>query len=102
MSFLEDNIIPFPFCQKVNKEEVNPVIKQKSWKRRVNVNSFHYFGIIIVFAVLKVLSALKVIPLKANWEDYEEQEGKRIKYIPRMKKFEIWFHVNIVIFWSHI
>ena len=59
LSFIEDNFFPIPACcgQKLFKKKphlANSII-QKSWKRRVDVNVFWYFGLILCLAILNIL-----------------------------------------------
>ena len=53
-SYLEDNFLPFPFFRKTENEKVSPQIKQKSWKRRTDLNTFGYFGLLIALTALNV------------------------------------------------
>ena len=53
-SYLEDNFLPFPFFRKTENEKVSPQIKQKSWKRRTDLNTLGYFGLLIALTALNV------------------------------------------------
>ena len=60
LSFLQDNFLPIPYP--MNSE--NPVSLtsiQKSWKRRVNVNTVYYFGIIICFSIMNFVLKTDVL-----------------------------------------
>ena len=53
LSFIEDSHFPIPFLQKV-KEDVSVEVKQKSWRRRVDINVAFYFSCLLVFAILNI------------------------------------------------
>ena len=55
LSFWEDNFFPWPFCGKKVKNDTDPDAKQKSWTRRVNVNTTFYFGTLTVLTLLNIL-----------------------------------------------
>ena len=59
LSFIEDNFFPIPACcgGKLFKKKPHlaNIIIQKSWKRRVDVNVFWYFGLILCLAILNIL-----------------------------------------------
>ena len=52
LSFLEDNIFPFPFCRKSqnSREGIDLASNQRSWRRRVTFNTLYYFGFLIVLS----------------------------------------------------
>ena len=53
LSFIEDTIFPFPFCQKV--DEGNSVnVEKMSWKRRVDVNMAFYVILLMVLMALNI------------------------------------------------
>ena len=60
LSFIQDNFFPMPHNEKI-LEKCDPRIKQKSWKRRVDVNTLFYFVVLIVFAVLNILYKTDII-----------------------------------------
>ena len=68
LSFIEDNFIPIPCIQNVKNENINIIdVKQRSWKRRVNINAFYYFGILSIFAICNILIKLNIfLPPKEN------------------------------------
>ena len=73
LSFLQDNLLPIPYP--MNSE--NPVSLtsiQRSWKRRVNVNTVYYFGIIICFSTMNFVLKTNVLnnlfdehPIELKW-----------------------------------
>ena len=73
LSFLQDNFLPIPYP--MNSE--NPVSLtsiQRSWKRRVNVNTVYYFGIIICFSIMNFVLKTDVLknlfdehPIELKW-----------------------------------
>ena len=58
LSFLEDNFFPFPFCRKSqnSREGIDSASNQRSWRRRVTVNTLYYFGFLIVLSGMSQLS----------------------------------------------
>ena len=57
---MEDNFFPLAFCRNNNKAngEVDAIAVQKSWARRVNVNSSYYFGTLILLTLLNIMYAV--------------------------------------------
>ena len=59
LSFIEDNFFPITACcgQKLFKKKthLSKNIIQNSWKRRVDINIFWYFGLILCLAILNIL-----------------------------------------------
>ena len=51
LSFLQDNFLPIPYPMQ-SENQVTLTSNQRSWKRRVNVNTGYYFGIIICFSIM--------------------------------------------------
>ena len=68
LSFIEDNFIPIPFVQNVKNENIDIIdVKQRSWKRRVNINTFYYFVILTIFAICNISIKLNIFfPQKEN------------------------------------
>ena len=60
LSYLEDNFFPFPYCRKTENEAVSVEVKQKSWKRRTDLNNFGYFGLLIFLAIFNILYTFDV------------------------------------------
>ena len=60
LSFIEDSQFPIPFCQKVDvTNSVNT--KERSWRRRVDINMAFYLGMLIAFSTLNIIySSLEV------------------------------------------
>ena len=53
LSFIEDTIFPFPFCQKMDEGNfVN--VEKMSWKRRVDVNMAFYVILLMVLMALNI------------------------------------------------
>ena len=57
MSFWEDNHFPWPFCQgqSEKKKETDPTKYQRSWRRRVDVNTGYYIGLLVIFSILNIV-----------------------------------------------
>ena len=60
LSFIEDSQFPIPFCQKVDVTNSDN-IKKSSWRRRVDINTAFYLGMLIAFSILNIVySSLEV------------------------------------------
>ena len=81
LSFIEDLLIPMPCVKspKVSKEQ-----KEKSWARRVDINSFFYFGLLLILAGLNIGYTLK------DWI-WEEEIYYYNKFKDAEKPFDVQF-----------
>ena len=68
LSFINDNIWPWPFYEKVPTSAVDSKIKQNFCTpcRRVTANSFYYFGLLIVASILNVLFKYDIFGILHN------------------------------------
>ena len=54
LSFIADNYFPFIFYSNYEKKNVSAGRNQQSWKRRVDINTAHYFLLLITFSYLSI------------------------------------------------
>ena len=57
MTFLQDTHFPSLIAKRERREEekINPVTKEKCWRRRVDVNMSYYFGLLMFLFLLNVI-----------------------------------------------
>ena len=54
LSFIADNYFPFISYLNCEKKNVSAGRNQQSWKRRVDINTAHYFLLLITFSYLSI------------------------------------------------